>query len=1428
MYLTRLTLLIVIGAVLVPAATGAGQLLRANNLTETALAVSTGGDIVHGDGPVNTVIARNRTLQDAGDADINAARSLGCPQEAVKRLYTAMAASMNESVVACRGGPDPVNTSLSALKDRYIRRGAASGDGINHVVLSSRRMAPVAAAIAADQHALLSVIDTDRRIPADTVTARFDTDSRWRSGTLHHASVADGRLRSRRPPARDGFEDGDADGWRLRGRGAATLTVEHDTSMNGSRVASLDADGSGDKTALSMRHPIESTPEAGDSFGTWIAWTASDSHVPRIEFESRGAVTNRFYLRFDPPGDMTWCEVKHGDAKNRKEFFDPSTGDVYRVSFALHDDSVTCTVRDPSGEVLARATTAHPNGFTYDAIDRIAVDSQDETSIDVRVDDLPTGASDGPGRWDSGEMRLGEGKERLGGVRLDISSVGARSGFDAVVGALAENGSRLEQERIELRRAGQRTVDIDLPPADRHRLHLNLTAGAEIDSAALVGRDLRTATRQDNVEAARSALQAATTRLGRHGLYLGGRTQYTDGLYLSLLGVPPVRLPDPVEAGNWSLGDPADGTTYPSDLAYGDLDGDGSIDAGVGRYPANRSLASRMYLRGKYYDGKQALVASEYLHANWPTILLYIGGGMFSGKSIARILERQGYNVSRAVEYRAAPEEFLLDLTPVALDGVLAESDRVEERIGSVLGQSVGSAASQLFLALKALEYIERTLEQYLEFDWGTAGLDIERARERLSPGEVRQIGRAAGDAARTAASADSLSDGIVDVLRSEGVQHAIAEAVYAFFWPDRYPRLTADTLQEEIGGSDVVYYSGAGNRSAWILPNNASTLAGVLKVGRYNGSDALTAGNVPSTTARLVFDNSDLATARDAAMRQAFLGNGAAAYIGASTVNYAPFSSEIDTRFFRDGYTVGGSLKRAVNRFRADSLTWDPASMLARNNVKGKMLRSFRLYGNPELRKDPRIQDRSFNRSLRCHGRTCTLTLTARPEYDIVAHAGNRTLDVDADGNLVRSFRPIIPLLEAEHALPNGSQVVAVSMNRSRAVVRNISVPRTRPLAHGRTALDHPLTAGTFPRNASRVTIGRTADGRRQVSLRHAAFRYNGRNRTATVFTRINVTIEYVTPYELAVSAADTTGNSTNISVTVWNRDAVTDGELLLQVRSPRARTEQVLNVTVPRGKHRFHVRVRVNGSGRRAVDAYLLTANTSTGPRTDTFTVRDPHRSLGVRTPPRVREGARFLAQVSVTNHGAAPTTQLHVNGSPGVQPVLLQPSTTRITVPDQERRVWAVPLRAFDAGNASITARAGSEATTARFTVAGGRRDDPSTATTAADGFHMPAGQSLTVSTPEGSLHFRRGDTAATTLRTRGQVIRSRLGPDHRNVTLTTATGSARLAWTGGRRTEEVAGQATVADALAAYDLLQRERRKLLERYRIARNESPAPLH
>ncbi|MDY6773844.1 MAG: C25 family cysteine peptidase [Candidatus Nanohaloarchaea archaeon] len=1394
-------------------------ILMVDSPGEAVAAVSTGADLAYGNQPLKEEVVKGREVYELGKDEtsypevgkgdiperMNVSFTGPCPRNRRKRVYAAMIASFNSSRVVCVDGEEPVEKSLEELKERYIREIKETGDGINHLQVASLRMAPVASAIAADQHAFLQLLS----LPGGKAGVRKLEVSEgidWRrNGRLFNTTARGGELSLQEATVVEGFEDSSPgskpSGWSVED--SADFGVTRNGTVPGSTRAlnnHRDAFDCCSSAGRTMKFEA-GTPEVIEF------WIAEDRQGLKKANASKYHVLNRAGNKVMG----TRIGNNHIFARRSPITEDVKAGKWYRIRYYGIDegsDTFSAEAFGVEGERLGGATDLKAGGeISFQGFRFDNSHGSVNRRVDEWLDEISYGKDRSKGNW-TGEIQGAFPREReVKWIQVDISTPDGGAVWVTFESMNAENVTTHTEVFGPLKGEGKRNLTgiSRIEGFRSYRISLNMTGRAtEVRSLRLFHES------SEGSEEVNRSIQEAIGFLEERGLYTGGREKYREGLFVSLLGVPPVVKEDPVEEADWSLSDPKDGKRFATDLPYGDFNRDGRLDAAVGRYPADRSLASRMYLRSKYYEGKKALVASEYLHQNWPVILAYLGGGMFSGKSIERVLERQGYEVSRAVEYRANPEQFLIDLTPVKLKGVISDSNRIGEKIGSVLGTSVGTAASQVYLAVKAINYVERGLEQYLEFDWSTAGLDIERAKRRLSEKDVSGFKGAAKDVAEEVSS-EGIKQGLVDSLKTEGVQAAIAKALYSFFWPDRYGRLTEERLRNEIPEKEVVYYTGVGNGSAWVLPNKYSKVLGVVNSDGYNGSDALSAEELPPASAEIVFDNSDLAGARSAEMRRDFLQKGAATYIGTSSVNYAPFSSEIDTRFFKKGYTTGQSLKKAVNEFADDRLTWSPFNTVARDGVEEKMLRSFRLYGNPEMPKDPEIETPDFNRSKECSRGRCVLELESGVNYTVIERGGDRVLEVSSDDYLLRSFRPMIPLLEFEHAIPRKAKITSTDIRTETRKLKNVSVPAVTPVSHGGRVLGREVRGGWFPPRSPRVITRGTLEGRKRISLTYPGLRYSPGNRTAEVVEEIQVRLEYTTPYALEVEAENSVSRKTNISLTVWNSENSTEAGLLLKLKGRKGMVEKSLDLELDPGKNRFSIPIQVDGTGRFAVETYLFVEGTVVGPRRDNFVAGTTGLELSI--PEIVEEGERFEAVATVKNRRDEPREiPLHINGSRGLQTVFLQESSRKLRVPGRGSRMWRVPLRSFRTGNITVELSSGSSTVSRMIEV----ERSPE------KGFAIePSGSPKTVEirNSRGWIRTELAGSPETWLKTGRYTVEERKLPGKTVLVVRGRDGNLKATVEEGEVKVRRKNGITITEALRFYRVLRREKRKLVERYRLS---------
>jgi len=582
---------------------------------------------------------------------------------------------------------------------------------------------------------------------------------------------------------------------------------------------------------------------------------------------------------------------------------------------------------------------------------------------------------------------------------------------------------------------------------------------------------------------------------------------------------------DPVEKqqllGLISFSDPLDGNNFTTDLDYGDLNNDTYIDVAVGRLPKDDTLASLMFARTYLPDNKNALVASEYLHQNWASILLYAGGGMWNGRTIANILEDQDYSVDRLVEHRANPQKFIESLTPTNVKDFLDKSKSIGSKIGSLLGKTVGNVISKTLIVLQGAHYAEQALEQYLEYDWSTFNPRWDDAANYL------------------------ITSFPLNVENLVNYESLVSSLITDYLWPDPWKTLNQTNLISSLPDKSIVYYEGIGNGSIWILPNVFPEDTGFLgyqefinslENTQYNGSNSFYPSDIPNLDSKIVWDNSDLASTGD--MMDSFITKGTASFIGSSAVNYASFSSEIDTRFFKDGATIGLAFIQAINNFRDDWLTWDPFNIFTQGGIKAKSLRSFILYGDPSMIKDPIIEKLDYTQTTNCNDSVCTTSVVIPLSYNITESNGNKTIETDASSYLLEPFKPIIPLKEFEYFLPLEATIINSSITTTSSIYQDITIPTLNLLSHsGLNFTSTNISNEYYPSDISRLEINKTIDNRTKIKLIHAGLQYNESSLTATVYDTIKLDLTYTTPIEFSASIQDILlGQTVSIPITIWS----------------------------------------------------------------------------------------------------------------------------------------------------------------------------------------------------------------------------------------------------------------------------------------------------
>ncbi|MFB6203061.1 MAG: hypothetical protein ABEK01_01070 [Candidatus Nanohaloarchaea archaeon] len=640
------------------------------------------------------------------------------------------------------------------------------------------------------------------------------------------------------------------------------------------------------------------------------------------------------------------------------------------------------------------------------------------------------------------------------------------------------------------------------------------------------------------------------------GIIGDNRNTVLQGRYVTILEGPPFRLDDPVEEG--LLGsDPGDGSRFSSYLRYGNLWADRELEAGVGVYPDETALASELYHSSLVRDPeKQGLVAAEYLHSNWPVILGAAGGGMWHGKKIEDVLQREGFSTTRLVEYRVRPVEFLLGLTPVSVKSFLSKTDSLKNRLKSFISDSAANSVQNAVIVLKGASYAEQSLELYLELQWEGFDFSPEKGFDRLEEMDIAE-----GESMR------------------EAVQNGAVKLLYAFVFPEKHPRITPENLNSSLKKSDVVYYGGRGNSTAWVLPNNDTSLV----KDRYTGSFSFRPSQVPELDQPIVWDSSDLAGSYGGEMRRSFIERGAASYIGYSSVNYAQYSYPVAARFFLHGKRVGESLRRAVNSLRQGFFVYDPNTPL-KTGVRKKMESSAVLYGNPEMRKDP-VPEKGMERSKECSGTTCTVTLSAEPEPEWVRSGGNRFPVLDTGDVLLRDLAPVVPIYVESGEIPLNASVDSVEISEDFRSAE-IDLPRNTLLSHGGRYFNRSLGYQRFPRETSRFNLSK--DGFVYVQ---AAVQKTGSGHR--ILESSSLTLNYSAPVTL-----DLSGDSGEMELVISSERSFR-GRLVLVVDG----NSTVRKLKVSEGKNVLHPSV---SPGKHRIEAYLISGRKKIAQDSGSFDLR------------------------------------------------------------------------------------------------------------------------------------------------------------------------------------------------------------------------------
>jgi hypothetical protein len=920
-------------------------------------------------------------------------------------------------------------------------------------------------------------------------------------------------------------------------------------------------------------------------------------------------------------------------------------------------------------------------------------------------------------------------------------------------------------------------------------------ADTETSSSALAGRYaadnaayLRPAS--GTIEDHTDALELALLRLAEHNMGFNATTSMLDGTYLTLFGAPQATAQDPMEATAVIRDDSRDGESFPSDLPYTDIMGDGRVDLNPGRMPAGLEAAAAVMAGFERSD--RAVVAASYHKPTWPQVLLNHGGGLWTGDRIASTLQDRGLETDMVVENRTSIRDIDMavrgllyrligtsdprNLTRAreivsqdleegdiheAFQTVLLHADLFTEEIASSGAIAEGSSrAARLetladaFGGALSVRELTKLLEAYLEYD-------LEVDMEKL---------------AEIASRLDTYND-------SQELSMDVIRAIL-----DPHPELNAAGLDERLPGAGKVIYTGAGNGTHWLLPNEEGARLDFEDgpFNQYNGTKSYR----PDVDGFLYDTSSEAASG---AIADRVLHDGSSGMAGHTAATYTPYSGRLARDYIGTGFTRGQAARRALNDL-LDGWVFDPNDLIVPNAYWRKQARlnktraSFVQYGNPETIKDPVVPDLpDLERS--CDGTECSYTWS--PEAEVREIDGRPLLEglpSTRFGNMT------VPFHRLERTFPTGTEI--------------LSVETTRP--DGRQYDIGANVSGPVPAEPVQYETRELPDGRVEVIIRRTAVTYGAED--LEVHPRPEVTFTVEQPVRLGIdpeAAAD--------SITA-DLDVPVDGKTVVEIRNQTWRDRKTL------------VDGSVSWSGL-ANGRYLLRAvhdgEMRLGPVRETVEVGDtapPESRIRLDAPGTVETGERFEVTVAMrTAPRPGQAVAAEIVPSDGIQASAFEPGRTRLSGGQNE----TITTQAFLPGEHNVTVRVGGRNLTSQIRV----KEQPPleellTTIKHSLAMHTPSERfeatrrsgmlHLSVTRPGKRLTLEREPAGVSrSLRIGGRALDVKATEDAIERRYRTPEGQATVAIEDGTTTREMTGiSGTVKAELDA--VIERETEKLVRRY------------
>ncbi len=508
----------------------------------------------------------------------------------------------------------------------------------------------------------------------------------------------------------------------------------------------------------------------------------------------------------------------------------------------------------------------------------------------------------------------------------------------------------------------------------------------------------------------------------------------TDQVFLTNFGTPKKTVEDPVEKEPKVLEkDEMDNETVYTEKPFTDLDGDGFVDVNYGRIPSDLQTAYKML--EQEVEEEKGVVAASYMHQTWPKVLANLGGGLTYG--INNKLELQDHTipttllVENRTSYRDVSESFRSIVTtikglpdPVDMkDDITFVKERLENREHQEIVEKILSDPKKMAKILEtALNILEDEENPVIGEEKLSDRLPLSTVTSAVGTAEDGVLLLKSGLEHKISFSEENLEEFLETVENPESVKQIEKDLAKAFL--KQRPPLTEEKLEKTVPDASKMIYIGESNETHWHLPNEATgrVLEKIVSgEEQYNGTENFQ----PKDFNGFLIDTSHVSARPGSEIKQEAFRNGSRGLLGFTGETHYHYAQQLVQNFLRHGYHKGTSFRKAFNKYKENSWTFDPENAKFLNAYwrtkarRNKTLTTFTVYGPPERQKDP-VTEKTPDYRTDCSSNKCNHTWEISLDHK---QKGNKTV---VDGGVLENQEiPNIYFKKLTKYLPEGKDIL-------------------------------------------------------------------------------------------------------------------------------------------------------------------------------------------------------------------------------------------------------------------------------------------------------------------------------------------------------------------------------------------------------------------